>query len=167
MLYTEVVRQGRRTAALSIIRDVVANIVGLEILTEDDYPIVYLVFEDHAVPVAVAGDGVQALVRTCLELAATPGGIVLLEEPEVHQHPRAIWQTARAIWSAVSRGVQVVLSTHSLDLIDALLSVDAEPGALDKLALYRVILENGELKSSRLTGFQAAEARSIIEEDLR
>jgi len=115
----------------------------------------------------LAGEGLKAALRLALELKLAPGSLALVEEPEVHQHPRAIWQSAKAIWGAVNRGVQVVLSTHSLDLIDALLSVPSGPGDLEKLALYRVILENGDLRSSRLTGPQAAEARSTIEEDLR
>jgi predicted ATPase len=166
-LYTEVVRQGRRKVAVSIISEVVPGLVGLEILTEDNEPIIYLVFDEYAVPAAVAGEGVQALIRASLELAASPGGTVLLEEPEVHQHPRAIWQTARAIWAAVNRDVQVILSTHSLELIDALLSVVPDAADLEKMAVFRLLLEDGQLKSSRLTGTQAAEARSTIDEDLR
>ena len=43
-------------------------------------------------------------VRFSLELAASGDGVALLEEPEVHQHPAAMQQTARVIMAAVRRG---------------------------------------------------------------
>jgi hypothetical protein len=165
-LYTRAVEQGRRSEALALIADVVPFVENLEILTEGNTPIVHLVFHDHSVPVALAGDGVCSLVRIALELASRRHGVVLLEEPEVHQHPGAIRQTVRAILAAVRREIQVVLSTHSLELIDYIL---AESGAedLDRLSLYRLQLHDGMLATYRMPGSEVALARSQIEEDLR
>ena len=73
-------------------------------------------------PVPLAGEGVRALIRQALELATTENGLVLIEEPEVHLHPAAIWQSASAIVEVVRRKVQVVVSTHSLEFIDAVLA---------------------------------------------
>jgi predicted ATPase len=90
----------------------------------------------------------------------------LLEEPEVHQHPGAIRQSARAILAAVRRQIQVMLTTHSLELIDALLA-ESSAEDLAQLSLYRVQLQNGVLTSSRLAGPDIAFSRSEIEDDLR
>ena len=46
----------------------------------------------------------------------------MLEEPEVHEHPAAMRQSARAILAAIRRDIQIILSTHSVELIDALLA---------------------------------------------
>lgn len=46
----------------------------------------------------------------------------MVEEPEVYQHPRSIRQQARALLAAMRRGVQLVVTTHSLELIDEVVS---------------------------------------------
>jgi len=118
------------------------------------------------VPVELAGDGIHAAVRLALELAIPKGGLALLEEPEIHLHPAAIQLSARAILEATRREVQVVLSTHSLELIDALL----EETNLDDLAttaVFRTRLDEGRLVTSLLSGSEAINARTLIAEDLR
>jgi predicted ATPase len=164
-LYTETVEQGGARQAEGILREVVKGAVNLQILAEGDTPVLHLVFENRSVPAALAGDGVQMLLRLILELAARREGVVLLEEPEVHQHPGAIRQGAAAILAAVRRGIQVILTTHSLELIDSLLSGGEED--LDGTAVFRLNLEEGILKSTRLSGREALVARSQIEDDLR
>jgi predicted ATPase len=165
-LYTTAVENGRREEMNEIIREVVPGALHAEILTDQGKPVVHVVFQDHSVPAALVGDGVLAAIRLTIELAACRRGLVLLEEPEVHQHPRAIWQTARAVVAAARRTVQVVLTTHSLELIDALVSA-ATAEDRKRIALYRVVLDNGKLESSRLTGEDIAFARCQIEDDLR
>ena len=166
-LYSEAVIQGRRSDVRDTVRGVLGDFDDVDILSEKGRPILHLVFTDKSVPVSLAGDGVQSLVRTALELSSRPGGVVLLEEPEIHQHPAAIWQTAAAIFTAVRRGVQVIVSTHSLELIDGLRAAAQDDEELKKLSLYRLNLVNGELRSSRLDGMEVASARAQIDEDLR
>jgi energy-coupling factor transporter ATP-binding protein EcfA2 len=165
-LYTKAVQNGRRREAIGIISEVFPSVTSIEILTEHGEPILHFVFPEYSVPASLAGDGIQSLLRLSLELAASGGGVALLEEPEVHQHPGAIRQSARAILAAVRRQIQVVLTTHSLELIDALLAASLDQD-LDNLNLYRLQLQNGTLKYSRLPGRDIAFARTEIEDDLR
>lgn len=165
-LYTKVVQHGRRKEAIGIVSDVFPGVSNVEILTEHGEPILHFVFADHSVPATLAGDGIQSLLRLSLELAASGGGVALLEEPEVHQHPGAIRQGARAILAAVRRQIQVILTTHSLELIDALLAESSDQD-LSRLSLYRLQLQEGALGYSRLSGPDIAVARSEIEDDLR
>ncbi|MCK4340863.1 MAG: AAA family ATPase [Phycisphaerae bacterium] len=165
-LYTRTVEQGRRQQAESIINELLPNLRGIMILTEGESPIVHLVYDDHTIPAALAGDGIHDLLRMVLELSACPEGLVLVEEPEVHQHPGAIYWSAQVLRAAVRREIQVVLTTHSLELIDALLA-SASQEDLDNLCLFRLNLKDGELISSRLPGSEVAFARHEIEDDLR
>jgi len=165
-LYTATRRAGRQGEARAIIAQLIPHMRDLEILTEADKPIMYLVYEDCAVPVALSGDGIRALARVTLELASRPAGVVLLEEPEVHQHPGAIRQTMRAVLAAVRRDIQVILTTHSLELIDALLAESSDED-LEKFSLYRLELEDGRLISVRMPGPDVAFSRNQIENDLR
>ena len=119
-----------------------------------------------AIPIGVAGDGVQALVQLATEFAALPGGSVLVEEPEVYQHPAALRLTARVLLATMRRGVQIILTTHSLELIDMLVE-EAGPEDIPQLSLFTLALENGVLRSGRIAGHQIAAARSDVAEDLR
>ena len=171
-VYSEATRGGGLAYAIDLLREVIDGLVDLRVLTfEDeagDTPILHLDFGTHTVPVAGAGSGVYALVRLALELAAVRSGLALIEEPEVHQHPRALHQSARVLHAAAARGVQVVLSTHSLDLIDSLVaSADGEAG-LERLRVVRIArTKDGELRSSVYAGREVAEARDAVGEDLR
>jgi energy-coupling factor transporter ATP-binding protein EcfA2 len=165
-LYTRVVEQGLHKGAIESLRALIPGIEDIQILAEGDVPVVYLIFGGYAVPAALAGDGIRLLLHLTFELATRPGGLVLMEEPEVHMHPGAIRQCARAILAAVRRQVQVVLSTHSLELIDALVG-ESSDADLAQLSLYRLQLQAGNLQSSRLPGPQVAFARTEIQDDLR
>jgi hypothetical protein len=165
-LYTLVAERGLTRQAKSIVTDLLPDVLDIEILTQQGHPIVYVVYKNGAQPLALTGDGVRVLLQQSLELAAPTGGVVLLEEPEVHLHPGAIRQSARAMLAAMARGIQVILTTHSLELIDSLLS-EAKTEDLDKLSFYRLQLQDGILKSYRHTGTEASRARTQIEDDLR
>ena len=165
-LYTQGVEQGRRDEVNAMVAPLVPGVSHSEILTDGDTPVLHFVYGTHSVPAALAGDGVHLALRLGLELVSRPAGLVLLEEPEVHQHPGAIRQSAKAILAAVRRDIQVILSTHSLELIDALLA-EAYEKDLDKLAVYRLQLKEGLLKSHRIAGPDVHVARTQIEDDLR
>jgi predicted ATPase len=166
-LYTKTVEQGRREQVRSIVSEVIPGVNDLQILTEGDTPIVYLVYDDYGLPAALSGDGLQSLLRLSLELASRPAGLVLLEEPEVHQHPKSIQLTARAIYAAIRRSIQVILTTHSLELIDALVNEAKSDEELENLSVYRFKLNDGILQTSRIAGTDVAFARNQIEDDLR
>ncbi len=165
--FAAAVRAGRRNDIYELLSALVPEFERLEILVEDDdTPSLYLTSAGRSVPVGLAGDGVQAFVQLALAVAVAPEGLVLVEEPEVYQHPRAIWQTARVLLANMRRGVQIVLTTHSLELIDALLA-EANEDDLEKMALFNLLLEAGKLSSGRRAGEEIAFARQTLENDLR
>ncbi len=165
--YSEAVKQGRKKEALALLADLVPDLEDLEILTEDDgRPALYIVTGEGAVPVGLSGGGIQAFLQLVLGLAASPEGLVLVEEPEAFQHPRSIRQGAKALLAAMRRGVQLVVTTHSLELIDAVVG-QASAEDLEQVVLFNLALSQGELKSSRLRGPQIKLARSTLEKELR
>jgi AAA15 family ATPase/GTPase len=70
------------------------------------------------------------------------------------------------VLAAVRRDIQVILTTHSLELIDALLAASCNED-LERLSLYRLELEDGRLISVRMPGPDVAFSRNQIENDLR
>jgi predicted ATPase len=66
------------------------------------------------VSIADVGFGVsQALPVLVALLVAEPGGLLYIEEPELHLHPRAQRRLAVVLAEAAKRGVRVVAETHS------------------------------------------------------
>ncbi|WP_406139776.1 DUF3696 domain-containing protein [Streptomyces anulatus] len=83
------------------------------------------------VNIADVGFGVsQTLPVVVALLAAIPGQLVYLEQPEIHLHPRAQLKFAQLVRRAVERGVRVVIETHSSIFLRAVQTIMAQ-GALD------------------------------------
>ncbi|HET6246910.1 MAG TPA: AAA family ATPase [Tepidisphaeraceae bacterium] len=164
--YTLVSQRGLRKEVKSFVTEMLPDVEDLEILAPKNVPTLHLNFKDHALPIGLAGDGIQLLLRLVMMLTSRAESTILLEEPETHMHPGAIRLVARAIHAAVARGVQVVLTTHSLELIDAL-TLGRPDEELKRVAVYRIALDEGQLKTTRLDGQEVALARSSIEDDLR
>lgn len=167
--YTEVMKEGNGAAASAneALRELIPGLQQLVILVESgDVPVLHATVEGKAVPVALSGDGIYAHTQLVLETAVDSGSLLLVEEPEVYQHPKAIWRTARVLLGVVGRGAQIVLTTHSLELIDALIS-QAEADDVEKMALFNLKLHGGDLKTSRRAGKDLIFARQQMEADLR
>lgn len=79
------------------------------------------------VNIADAGFGVlQVLPVLVAVIAADPGSLVYLEQPELHLHPSAQVALAQVLADAAKRGVRVVAETHSSLLLLAIQTLVAE-----------------------------------------
>lgn len=93
---------------------------------------------EDLVSIADVGFGIsQTLPVIVALLAAEPGQMVYIEQPEIHLHPRAQMAMARILADAANRGVRVVAETHSSLLLLGIQSLVAE-GKLspDKVKLH-------------------------------
>ena len=85
------------------------------------------------------GFGTNALVHLLFEMVRTaPGAMALIEEPEIHLHPKAQAELASVLVDeAKSGGKQMIITTHSEHVAGRLLTLVAE-GTLsaDELAIY-------------------------------
>ncbi|MGA2498762.1 MAG: AAA family ATPase [Tepidisphaeraceae bacterium] len=165
-IYTDAAERGALPHVREILIQLLPNLRDLDLLAPGNRPTVYLQFANRMHPVELAGDGVQALLRQVLELASPAGSVVLMEEPEVHMHPAAMRQAAKAILAAVRQKVQVILTTHSLEFIDLLLAEAAESD-LGNLSTYSLALRDGQLIAVRRNGEDTRFSRQEIGGDLR
>ncbi|MCL5283338.1 MAG: ATP-binding protein [Armatimonadetes bacterium] len=166
-VYSRAVVKGRGKQIIQNLKSIVTDIENVQILTENNRVVLSLVFPDYGIPIWLAGDGIVSLFRLCVDLAALPDGVVLMEEPETHLHPGAVWQSAQVIWAAVRDGVQIILSTHSLEFVDALIAKSKDEDELQKMSVYRTQLKNGNLETRCLPGPDVQFKRSEIGDDLR
>ena len=166
-LFQDAVKLGRRDGIREVIQTLVPGLKDIILLASGDRPYVALEYSTGIVPVLHSGEGISQLVRESLELASRPDGVALMEEPETNKHPAAIFQTAKVIFAAVRRGIQVILSTHSLELIDALMEQAVTKEELAMVSLFKLQLRNGCLQTYRMDGKSIVIERFDIEEDLR
>ena len=169
-LYTlldETMKQGRREAVREILQTLVPGMKDILTSASGDRPYVAFEYPNGIVPVLHSGEGISQLVRESLELASRSDGVALMEEPETNKHPAAIFQTAKVIFAAVRRGIQVILTTHSLELIDALMKQVNTEEELKLVSLFKLQLRNGCLQTYKMDGKSIVIERFDIEEDLR
>jgi predicted ATPase len=94
------------------------------------------------------GFGSNQLIAMLYQLAKTPpDGLDMIEEPELHLHPRAIARLADVLSSETLQpgGKQILLTTHSEHLLLGLLNNVAEGklAASDLVVLYTSLTEGG------------------------
>ncbi|MBF0474287.1 MAG: AAA family ATPase [Deltaproteobacteria bacterium] len=87
------------------------------------------------VNLADVGLGVSQVLPVLVALlAAEPGQMVYLEQPEIHLHPRAKMALAQILVEAVKRGVRIVAETHSSMLLRGIQTLvargDLDPGMI-------------------------------------
>lgn len=169
-MWSDLKREGEHQFAIDVIKAIVPDLDTLDVLTDNGQNALYNTFKTRgkgSVPVALSGDGVHALVRLSLELSLARGGVILFEEPEVHLHFRAMRLAAKVMWAAIERNIQVILTTHSLEFIDALLEARPDNADVNALSIVRTNLIEGNLLTRRYSGEEALFARHDIQDDLR
>lgn len=93
--------------------------------------------EGDRVSIADVGLAVSQVLPVLVALiAAEPGQLVYIEQPEIHLHPRAQWKLAHLLATAANRGVRLVIETHSSLLLRGILTEIAK----DEISNDRVIL---------------------------
>lgn len=79
------------------------------------------------VSIADVGIGVSQVLPVLVALiAAEPGQMVYIEQPEMHLHPKAQVALASVLADAAKRGVRVVVETHSSLLLQGVMTLISE-----------------------------------------
>lgn len=104
------------------------------------------------------GDGFRLALSTISLVLAVENGTIIIEEPEVHQHPGSMKLVAESIVSSAKRNNQIFISTHSLEFLEMLLKKSIEEKA--NVNIFKFIdIEDGKLKYKR---YNLEEAYSAI-----
>ena len=111
---------------------------------EDRHGELFFIFRTKSVPFEYIGDGAKIVFVIYAICSYLSEGLILIEEPEVHQHPKSLELIAEAIaYSAKSN--QIFIATHSLEFLEMLLK-NTKKEDVD-LNVYKLIeLKDGELR---------------------
>lgn len=170
--YSTMVKEGGEEAKEAVIKTLQAEYEELRdiaVLRAYDEWVLHLTFKDGAVPYYVAGDGIRYALMYLMAVSTPKEAVLLMEEPELHAHPRLMKIVANSILHTHrERRNQVFLSTHSLELIEMLIEQAEKLGLKDQdLKIYRLALKNGVLYSKVYTLSEALDAVKKLEWDLR
>ncbi|MEM9463448.1 MAG: ATP-binding protein [Myxococcota bacterium] len=163
--YSAIEQAGSLPVVVDALRASMPSLRDLRILKiEDEFILHLFIDEGPPIPAYLAGDGLKRLLAIAASISKAAGGVVLLEEPECFQHPRYLRELVRLLANAVKSNTQVIMTTHSSDLIDLLLH--HEP-SFEELVFQRLRLIDGELKATALRNDAARMLRDELLEDLR
>lgn len=119
-------------------------------------------------PLALSGDGVRFMAQLVVGLMQSSGGAALLEEPETHLHPAGIRALADAIVLRIAEGDQVVLTTHSLELVERLRGRFGGSGpSADRMTVVRLYRDGSTLATRAIAGDRISFVLDEMGEDLR
>ncbi len=165
--YTRIDEARRLPIVLKALARSLPGLKDLRILKVGQDFVLHTFFESGApVPAYVAGDGFKRFLEVAAATVSAPRGVVLLEEPESFQHPRYLHELAMLFHLAAHDGTQIILSTHSLELIDLLVRAPEAEGQTYP-AVFRCTFHEGKLRATKLDRDQALDAREGLYTDLR
>jgi predicted ATP-dependent endonuclease of OLD family len=124
-----------------------------------------VLFDEYSLPLDSQGDGTRAALRTMIVLSLMNDTLLMLEEPECHQHPGSLERFALALCKqAKAQNVQLIISTHSGECVRCFL--EAAKKAESEGAVFHLTLEDGKQDARRLDP-EAVESLTATGVDVR
>jgi len=104
------------------------NIIDIIILAPTDRAVLYIKHKELGiVPFYIFGDGLKRTLVIALILLTTKNGLLLIDEIETSIHVSALSRVfSWLVQTCYKREIQLFVTTHSLEAIDAMLSTDIE-----------------------------------------
>jgi hypothetical protein len=124
--FTEAVLAGEDHDAIALLRKCDPRIVKAHILTQQQEPMLWL--QDSRglnLPITSFGDGMRRVLKLALEISRTSSSVLMVDEIETGIHVSMLQDVFRWIVEACNRrDIQLFVTTHSLEAIDAILAAD-------------------------------------------
>jgi len=121
---------------------------------------------DDVWPVALAGSGFKRLLSLLCQVSGATG-LVCVDDPDAHMHPRLFHHVATVLWKLVDDGAQVMIATHSVDLVAAIADPINGPPRSEKLGVYGLTRDSAGTVSCTVRQKGAAAQLPRSRDDLR
>ncbi len=114
-------KRKKNAPLLSALRMIEPGLQSIEVNSASGVPMIWGdIGLPELVPLSMMGEGMTRLARLVLAIAATPGGLVLVDEIETGIHHTVISDVWKAVDEAAKEfGAQIVATTHSYECIRA------------------------------------------------
>src|SRR5262249_34461632 len=107
----------------------------------------------------------RGVLRAIMTLSVIRQTLLVLEEPECHQHPGSLGRNAQAVCRlAREQEVQLIVSTHSAECVRSFVAASQAAGS--EGAAFYLTRENGKQEARRLDA-QAVETLQATGVDVR
>jgi hypothetical protein len=124
--FSEIRLSGLEESVRELLKAIDPRIDGLEVLAPRGEAVLYV--KDAVaglVPLSMYGDGIRRTLLLALALPQVKGGVLLIDELETAIHVSALGKVFRWMLAACKQyDVQVFATTHSLEVVDAILGAD-------------------------------------------
>ncbi len=153
---------------VNVFKTMYSELEEFKVLPKNNKWVLSAILTKYSIPFYLLGDGIKSAFIYIALLNSVEKGIILIEEPELHQHIGSMEFIAEAIIkSRKERENQVFITTHSLEFIDLVLRKAKKYDMGKEISIYRISLKNGELKYRLYSYEEALKAREEFEVDLR
>jgi hypothetical protein len=121
-----------------------------------------LTLTNTTVEVDALGDGARTAITLASTLALASNTAILIEDPEVHQHPGGLATLMRfALKLAKDRGLQLFISTHSVELVNIVRRICEELGLGFRVFFMERDYSSGVVDVRVLEGFDVETLQKI------
>lgn len=128
-------------------------------------PVIENIHGDY-IPLSLYGDGMKKALTMLNAIVNTKNGVVLIDEFETALHTSAMTEVfSFVIESANQMGVQLFMTTHSLEAVDKML--ESAGGKKTDIRVIRLKRKNGKTFSRVMTGQEAVQFRKDYNLELR
>lgn len=163
--YTFVFRSGKASEWIERLTVLQPGLNDISPVKTDKGWKIFVRLSDFILPIMSMGDGFKAAAM--ITANTLEPGLLLIDTPELFQHPKGLRLISKSIGSAVSKyGCQVVLATQSLEFLDNIMG-EAQEEKIDT-KIFRFGFENDHAKAFPSYSLQEAiDSRELIGSDLR
>lgn len=117
-------------------------------------------------PFTSLGEGLRKMLFISFALATSKNGILLIDELESGIHTTALVKFTKWMLTLAKKlNVQIFITTHSLECIDAILSINEI--SLGDLSLFKIQRKNNKIISKKLSGESIKKIRYDLGQDIR
>lgn len=171
----EVIKKGKKKELIQLLSIFDKDIIGLEMVEENKKTVPFIEHKKLGLmPLSTYGDGLKKVLLLGSSIIKAEKGVLLIDEVETAIHTDALVDVFKWFVKACKRyRVQVFMTTHSIEVIDAILesqNIDDNIKFLEeslRVITIRNSIDENKTKVRNLNGLRAYEAREDFGLELR
>ena len=162
-----VIKSGEKEEVIKLLKILDNNIEDFNVLKSKNKPSsIYIKHSKYGfMSLSSFGDGVKKILTLASAVISAKNGILLIDEIETAIYKNILNNVFGWLLNACKiYKVQLIATTHSLEVIDAFIQTSKN---IDKLTCFRLEHYNENIYSNRLAGQKLKDVRCILGQDVR